>query len=169
MKKQYPTAAQSNDPAVTLVEMLMSIVVLALLILIVTQVVNTADTVVRPARKHIDTDTQARAILDRMALDFGRMLKRTDVDYYIKQPLAYNNHGKGHAWGKKLKTGQQGSDQIAFFSQVPGYYPSGAQSPLSLVDYRINEDSNSASYLKLERMGKGLLWNGVDNSNQPPT
>src|SRR5262249_6395863 len=35
--------------------------------------------------------------------------------------------------------------------------------PLSLVAYRINNDSTSAKYLTLERMGKGLLWNGVDN------
>src|SRR6266513_5699638 len=166
MKKQYWTAAaRGAGRAFTLVEMLISIVVLALLILLVTQVVNTAATVVRPANKHIDTDTQARGILDRMALDFARMLKRTDVDYYIKQPIKYNGHSNGHGYGKKLQTGQQGSDQIAVFSQVPGYYPSGAQSPISLVAYRINENSTSASYLKLERMGKGLLWNGVSAPN----
>ena len=170
MKKQsWTAAAQNTCRAFTLVEMLISIGVLALLVLLVTQVVNTAATVVRPANKHIDTDTQARAILDRMAVDFGRMLKRTDVDYYIKQPIRYNGHSNGHGYGKKLPTGQQGSDQIAFFSQVPGYYPStGSQSPLSLVGYRVNEGNTSASYLKLERMGKGLLWNGVNTSNQPP-
>src|SRR2546430_626553 len=141
MKKQYWTAAaQGTWGAFTLVEMLISIVVLALLILIVTQVVNTTAAVVRPANKHIDTDTQARGILDRMAVDLGRMLKRTDVDYYIKQPIKYNGHSNGHGYGKKLQTGQQGSDQIAVFSQVPGYYPSGAQSPISLVAYRINEE-----------------------------
>src|SRR5438132_3051315 len=135
----------------------------------VSQLMNSAAAVSRTGNKHIDTDTQARAILDRMAVDFGRMLKRTDVDYYIKQPLKYNGHSNGHGYGKKLQTGQQGSDQIAFFSQVPGYYPAGSQSPLSLVAYRVNEDSTSAAYLKLERMGKGLLWNGVSQSNQPPT
>jgi len=170
MRKQSWTAAQGTCRAFTLVEMLISIVVLALLILMVTQVVNTAATVVRPANKHIDTDTQGRAILDRIAMDIGRMLKRTDVGYYIKQPIKYNNHGNGHGFGKKLQTGQQGSDQISFFTQVTGYYPStSGNSPLSLVSYRINEDSNSASYLKLERMGKGLLWNGFDNNNRQPT
>src|SRR5713101_5399997 len=141
MKKQsWTAAAQGTCGAFTLMEMLISIVVLALLILLVTQVVNNAATVARPANKHIDTDTQARGILDRMAVDLGRMLKRTDVDYYIKQPVNYNGHSNGHAWGKKLQTGQQGSDQIAVFSQVPGYYPSTAwQSPLSLVGYRVNQ------------------------------
>src|SRR5438552_14744075 len=170
MKKQsWTAAAQGTCHAFTLVEMLISIVVLALLILMVTQVVNTAATVTRPANKHIDTDTQARAILDRVAMDIGRMLKRTDVGYYIKQPIKYNNHGNGHGYGRKLQTGQQGSDQFAFFSQVSGYYPSpGSQSPISLVAYRVNEDSTSASYLKLERLGKGLLWNGVSTSNNAP-
>src|SRR5262249_30193715 len=52
----------------------------------------------------------------------------------------------------------------AFFSEVPGYYPASAsQSPLSLVAYRVNENPNSATFLQLERMGKGLLWNGASN------
>src|SRR5438093_8709377 len=102
MKKQYLATTQNTCRAFTLIEMLISIVVLALLILLVTQVVNTAATVVRPANKHIDTDTQARGILDRMAVDLGRMLKRTDVDYYIKQPVNYNGHGNGHGWGRRL-------------------------------------------------------------------
>src|SRR5712692_4111704 len=168
MKKQCSTAAaQGTWPGFTLVEMLISIVVLALFILLVTQVVNSTATVVRPANKHIDTDTQARTVLDRMALDFGKMLKRTDIDYYIKAPTGYKNP-KSHGKGKKLQTGQPGSDQIAFFSQVPGYYPSGAQSPVSLVAYRVNSAATtSPTYLQLERMGKGLLWNGASNATNP--
>src|SRR5438105_1116142 len=144
--------------------------VLTLLLLFVSQLVSHATALTRTGNKHIDTDTQARVVFDRIAIDIGQMLKRTDVDYYIKQPTNYNGHSNGHGYGKKLQTGQQGSDQIAFFSQAPGYYPSPASggSPVALVSYRVNEDSSSSSYLKLERMGKGLLWNGVDNSNQPP-
>src|SRR5438874_5332358 len=165
MKNHRSTAAQRTCPGFTLVEMLISIGMLALLVLLVTQVVNTAASVVRPANKRVDTDTQGRAILDRMAQDFGRMLKRTDVDYYIKEPSGkYKGHGNGHGYGKKLNSGQQLNDQIAFFAQVPGYYPAGAQSPVSLVAYRVNNGSSTlSSYLKLERMGKGLLWNGVSN------
>ena len=39
------------------------------------------------------------------------------------------------------------------------------QSPLSLVAYRVNADPTSASYNKLERMGKGLVWNGVSSNS----
>jgi len=104
-------------------------------------------------------------------VDFAQMLKRTDIDYYVKGPTNYNGHGNGHGWGQRKQTGQQGSDQIAFFSQVPGYYPSaGSQSPISLVAYRVNEGANTnPAFLKLQRMGKGLLWNGVDNPNRQPT
>ena len=150
--------------AFTLVEMLISIAVLALLVLLVSQVFNTAATVTRPANKHIDTDTEARVVFDRMAVDFGHMLKRSDIDYWLKQtgPRYYPGHSYGHSNGQGHRpgSGQQGSDQIAFFSQVPGYYPStGSQSPLSLVAYRVNTSTN-----QLERMAKGLLWNAVPYS-----
>jgi prepilin-type N-terminal cleavage/methylation domain-containing protein len=165
MKKQSPTpAAEGARRAFTLVEMLISIVALAFLVLLVTQVVNSAATVARPANKHIDTDTEARVVFDRMAVDFGHMLKRSDIDYWLKQtgPRYYPGHSFGHSKGNGHRpgSGQQGSDQIAFFSQVPGYYPSsGSQSPLSLVGYRVN----TTTY-QLERMAKGLLWNAVPYS-----
>jgi prepilin-type N-terminal cleavage/methylation domain-containing protein len=150
----------------SLVELLLSITVLALLLLMVSQLMNTATAITRTGNKHMDVDTQARAVFDRMAVDFAQMLKRTDVDYYVKAPIGYKNPN-AHGNGLKLKTGQQGNDQIAFFSQVPGYYPSGfatgEKSPLSLVAYRVTSKNGSPTFLQLERMGKGLLWNGVDN------
>lgn len=148
----------------TLAELLISIVVIAIIILMVAQLMTSATAVARTGNKHIDTDTQARAVLDRMAVDFAQMLKRTDVDIYVKAPIGYKNpHAHGN--GLKLKVGQQGNDQIAFFSQVAGYYPSSTnQSPVSLVAYRVNSAQTTLpSYLKLERMGKGLLWNAVSN------
>jgi prepilin-type N-terminal cleavage/methylation domain-containing protein len=157
----------------TLAELLVSVFVLALIILMVGQLMTSATAITRTGNKHIDTDTQARVVFDRMALDFAQMLKRTDIDYYVKGPTGiYNGHGNGHGWGQRRQTGQQGSDQMAFFSQVPGYYPaSGAQSPLSLVAYRVNENNGGGNpaYLKLERMAKGLLWNGVENGNRQPS
>jgi len=172
MTKRFTIAPPRHGRgAFTLAELLVSVAVLTLLVLMLTQLINNAAPIARTANKHIDTDTQARVVLDRIAVDFAKMLKRTDVDYYLKQPNGnYKGHGNGHGYGNKVQSGQQGSDQIAFFSAVPGYYPStGAQSPVSLVAYRINQDITSASYLKLERMGKGLLWNGVSTSNNPPT
>src|SRR5881296_4665403 len=152
----------------TLTELLVSIVVLIIITLMLTQLMTTSSAITRTAHKHIDTDTQARVVFDRMALDFAQMLKRSDVDYYLKQKAGYNGHGNGHGWGH-TRTTDLGSDQIAFFSQVPGYNSTGSsfQSPISLVAYRVNQDDANAStdpaYLKLQRMGKALLWNGVFN------
>jgi len=151
----------------TLAELLVSVVVLVIVIFMVAQLMSSTTAITRTGNKHIDTDSQARAVFDRMALDFAQMLKRTDVDYYVKQRNGYKGHGNGHGWGQG-KNGDKGSDQIAFFSHVTGYYPSGAQSPISLVAYRVNEStSTNAAYGRLERLAKGLLWNGVDNGTGP--
>src|SRR5947199_9362035 len=118
------SSAVRTSSAFTLMELLISCAVIAIIVLMVAQLMTNAAATARTANKHIDTDTQARVVLDRMAVDFAKMLKRTDVDYYVKGPTNYTGHGNGHAYGKKVQTGQQGSDQIAFFSQAPGYYPS---------------------------------------------
>ena len=61
-----------------------------------------------------------------------------------------------------------GNDQIAFYSAVPGYYPAtGSQSPVSLVAYRVNSASGTTAFNKLERLGKGLVWNGVSATDTP--
>jgi hypothetical protein len=100
-------------------------------------------------------DSQARQLLDRMAIDFAQMITRSDVTYYLK----------GGTGGS-----QTGNDQIAFYSAVPGYYStttSTTQSPISLVAYRVNPNSSNVAYNKLERLGKGLLWNGVSSADAP--
>jgi hypothetical protein len=166
------TAARRTCDSFTLIELLISLAVTVMIILMVAQLMSSATAVTRIGNKHIDTDTEARTVLDRMAVDFGKMLKRSDVDYWLKQqgPRYYPGHSFGHSNGNghRPASGQQGSDQIAFYSQVPGYYPStGSQSPVSLVAYRVNADPNSPAYMQLERMGKGLLWNEVLGSNIP--
>ena len=141
-----------GDRAFTLAELLVSIAILTLLILIVTRMVNSASTITTMGNKRMDADSQARPVLDRMVVDFTQMLKRSDIDYYLKNPAVP----------------QVGNDQIAFFSTVSGYYPAtGPQSPVSLVAYRVNSFTGSPAYNKLERMGKGLLWNGVVPPSSP--
>jgi hypothetical protein len=162
----------------TIAELLVSVFVLVLVIFMVTQLMTSATAITRTGHKQIDTDTQARVVFDRMALDFAQMVKRIDIDYYVKQRTGYNGHGNGHGWGQG-HNGDLGSDQIAFFSQVPGYNPDSSQysatkqSPISLVAYRVNERTSSdPAYGRLQRMAKGLLWNGVYNSinlNNPGT
>ena len=152
--------------AFSLIEILVAVSVVTIMVLILGQLMGHATTITRTGSKHIDTDTQARVVLDRMAIDIAQMLKRTDIDYYLKGSGGYTGHGNGHGNGHKVTVGQQGSDQIAFFSQVPGYNSTSYSStgPLSLVAYRINSLPASPAYLRMERMGKGLLWNGMFNN-----
>jgi hypothetical protein len=166
MKKQYTTAAQSSCSGFTLAEMLISIGVLVLLVLLFTQLINTTATTVRPASKHIDTDTEARTVFDRMAVDFAQMLKRTDMDYYLKaNNTKYPGHSGEHRRGGGGPQGQQDlNDYMAFYTQVPGY-SSSSSSPISLVAYRINGLSTLPTYNKLERRGEGLVWNGISGFN----
>src|SRR5882724_6807721 len=142
----------------TLAELLVSILVLVIITVIATQLMSSASGIMRSGNKRFDTDTAARVVLDRMALDFAQMVKRTDVDYYVKQKI-YKGHGNGHGCGQGHNN-DLSSDQIAFYSQVPAYNPNATaaeQSPISLVAYRVNEANNSGDrYGRLERMAKGL-------------
>jgi hypothetical protein len=132
--------------AFTFVEILTSVAVLAAVVLSVTRLFSNTVMLATFVSKRMESDGQARPLLDRIGIDLAQMLKRSDVDYYVKTP-----HNV-----------QRGNDQLAFYSTVPGYYPStGSQSPLSLVSYRINTQYDA------ERLGKGLLWTGVSTGSTP--
>ncbi len=138
--------------AFTLAELLVSITILALLVLLSSRMINSATNIVTLEYKRMDTDSQVRPVLERIGVDLAQMIKRPDVDYYVKSHLDPEN----------------GNDRMAFFSNSPGYYPStGAQSPLSLVSYRICEESSSPAYHRMERMSKGLVWAGVSTTDTP--
>jgi len=145
--------------AFTLVELIVSMVVLTLLMIVIAQLFSAALAVTGMRNKQMDADAQARAVFDRMAVDFSQMVKRQDVDYFFKTSNAdqYNHVNP-----------QTGNDQFAFYSQVPGYYPastSAQQSPVSLVAWRINADSSPGGYYnQLQRFGMGLLWSSVSAS-----
>ena len=70
--------------AFTLAEVLVTVGVLVLLVLLFTQLLNSAATITTLGHKQMDADSQTRQVLDRMAIDFAQMIKRSDVDYYIK-------------------------------------------------------------------------------------
>lgn len=141
----------------TLAELVVTLGVLVLLALLATQLLNNAATLTTLGHGRMDVDSQAREVLDRMAIDFGKMVKRSDVDYYLKSP--------GNT--------QTGNDQIAFYAAVPGYFatvPAPAptyttKSPVSLVAYRINPNRTWSSYNRMERLGHGLAWNAFSSGS----
>ena len=143
-----------SHAAFTLAELLVSVGVLVLLIFLATQLLNSAANVTTLGNKQMDADAQTRQLVGRMAIDFAQMVKRSDVDYYVKSSWFATGSPTPAPTGARTLL-QPGNDRIAFYSTVPGYYPStGLQSPVSLVAYRVNAQN------KLERIGKGLLWNG---------
>ena len=142
----------------TLTELLITVGVLVVLVLLFTQLLNSAATITTLGHKQMDADSQARQLLDRMTVDFAQMVKRSDVDFF----------GKGTVAPKSVGGTMAGNDRIAFYSAVPGYYPAtGSQSPVSLVAYRVNSLNGAAAFNKLERLGKGLVWNGVSLTDTP--
>jgi hypothetical protein len=131
--------------------MLVAISVLTLLVLLISQLLNNAVALTSAGGKRMDADSQARPLFERMALDFAQVIKRSDVSYYVKTAA----------------TPMAGNDLVGFYSTVQGYYPT-TPSPISVVAYRVNSDSsNSGAYNCLERMGKGLDWNGASSTNVP--
>src|SRR5205814_1330706 len=147
MKSGINAPLRGTDPGFTIVELLVSVLVVVIITVIASQLMTSATAIARNGNKHFDTDTSARIVLDRMALDFAQMVKRTDVDYYVKQKF-YKAHGNGHGCGQGHNN-DLSSDQIAFYSQVPAYNPDPAtysstkQGPISLIAYRVNESTTS--------------------------
>ena len=140
----------------SLAELLVTMGVLVLLVLLFTRLINSAASITTLGHTQIGTDVQARQLLDRMAIDFEQMVKRSDVDYYLKSS----------AIAPLRRVLQPGNDKIGFYTTALGYYPvGGSQSPVSLVSYRVNAQN------RLERMGKGLLWNGSTptSGSTPPS
>src|SRR5438045_611228 len=89
----------------------------------------------------------------------------------VATPLRARRSLSGGVWTLP----QPGNDQIGVYSAVPGYNaalasptPTGTpNSAVSVVVYRVNSDSTSSAYNKMERMGKGLVWNGVSTTDIP--
>jgi prepilin-type N-terminal cleavage/methylation domain-containing protein len=159
----------------TLVELLVAIAVLAIIVVAAAQILGTTSTLTTVNNKHMDANDQARAVFDRMADDFARMVRRKDVDF-IFWKAAVNGTGD---------TG--GNDAMFFYTEGSSYFdtttfnasgggiPAGAsnnseKSAPSLVGYRVNTVSTSPDYNQLERLGKALSWDGgAYNSTQPAT
>ena len=131
--------------------MLVAMSMLALLVVLVTQLVNNASSLTTLGNQRMDADSQARPLFERLALDFAHLVRRSDVSYYLKT----------------AGTPMTGNDLLGFYSAVQGYH-STTPSPISVVAYRVNSDpSSGVAYNRLERMGKGLDWNGASPANIP--
>jgi len=137
--------------AFTLTELLVSVAVLVALVLLFSRLFLSASAITASGNKRMETDGQVRPLFERLAADFSQMARRSDLDFFGKGTTAPNSIGGT----------MSGNDRFAFCSAVPGYHASsGSPGPISLVAYRINAN-------RLERMAKGLLWNGASSTDAP--
>ncbi|HEY8967215.1 MAG TPA: hypothetical protein VIM58_12255 [Candidatus Methylacidiphilales bacterium] len=139
------TSRSADAGAFTLVEVLVAVAVLALLVFLLGQIVGSASRLIGDSGKHLDADSQARLVFERMGLDFGRLVNRPDVDAYFCSRAATGGAGV--------------NDAFFFYSEVSGYNDgtvpdSASLNTLSLVGYQID-----SSY-RLARLGKPLDWGG---------
>ena len=156
MRYLLSTSMRASRAAFTLVELLAAMAVLALLLVVVAQMINSVSAVTTGTSHRLDADSQARLVFDRMAADFAQIVKRTDVDYYfVKKPNPGAAAGNDH------------NDQMAFYSETSGYYPSPSttaqRSNATLVVYCISNLPMQVP--QLQRLNKALLWNGVAMPN----
>ncbi len=172
MKLRFPlcrsrrVSAKARGPhAFTLVELLVSMVVLSLLLAMVSQMVNGTLSVSTNSTKRLDMDSQVRLVFDRMAVDFSQIVKRSDVDYFFQK-----NPASPTAMGLPGE-----DDQMAFYSETTGYFPAVITGPVpksnaALVGYCIRNNTSvpttDPTYKKrqLVRLSKALVWNGVSTT-----
>src|SRR5438128_11381634 len=112
-----------SHAAFTRAELLVSVGVLVLLIFLATQLLNSAANVTTLGNKQMDADAQTRQLVGRMAIDFAQMVKRSDVDYYVTSSWFATGSPTPAPTGARTLL-QPGNDRVAFYSTVPGYYPS---------------------------------------------
>jgi hypothetical protein len=145
-------------------ELLVTIGVLSIVLASASQILTTAAALTTFNNKRMDANDQARMVFDRMANDFARMIRRSDVDYIFWKP----------ANATPTTTGI--NDTMFFFTEGASYFdsttfgapkgiPPGSTSSseknsFSLVGYRVNNTTASATYNQLERLGKAFSWDG---------
>jgi type II secretory pathway pseudopilin PulG len=136
-----------REGSFTLLEMMVSTVVLAILVMLVAQMLSSATTISTLGGKRNDSDNQARLIFDRMASDFAGMVRRPDVDYIFAK--------------------QNGNDTMYFYSEAAKYFEpwigDASKSSIALVGYRVN------SNFQLERLSQGLTWDGIASPSSSPS
>jgi len=150
--KSEPAARTSGF---TILELLVSMAVFALLAVLIAQLTISATSVTTGGTKRLDADSQARMIFDRMANDFAKMVKRPDADSIFAK--------------------QAGNDAMFFYSEAPAYAASSlnatTKNTVALVGYRINTNSSKypAGYPVLERLGEKLAWDGTTSNDASAT
>ncbi len=130
-----PGLRRKVDQGFTLIEILAAVFVLALLIVLVAQLMQSGMLVISGSRKNLNAAAQAREVFNCFALDVLGMPKRVDLSPVVSA----------------------GNDKLFFYSEAPGFSAASpaSLSTLSLVGYRVTPKA------QLDRLGKALTWAGA--------
>jgi prepilin-type N-terminal cleavage/methylation domain-containing protein len=155
-----------NRAGFTLVELVVSIAILAIMSLVISQMLSSTAQITVVNTKRADANSQARMVFDRMETDFARMVKRSDVDYIFYKAVGSGTNGA--------------NDTMFFYSEAASYFPSlttfftaapykttpyAYKDSVSLVGYRINNNTASADFAAMERLGRPLTWDNAPAYN----
>jgi len=126
----------------TLIEMVVSLAVVAILIVLLAQVMTQVSNTLTRASEHTESDAEAQVVFARIADDIAQIINRSDVDcLFIGMPT--NSSGTDH------------NDQMFFYSQGAAFSTNMAnQSPVAIVSYLVTNQA-------LKRMGVASSWDDL--------
>jgi prepilin-type N-terminal cleavage/methylation domain-containing protein len=124
----------------TLVELMVSLIILALLSGIIFQIISSSSKLTLASTNKQDSLEQARLVLDRLGMDLSSSIHRDDLPYEYKK--------------------NAGNDALLFYAYVSGY--GSAATPtrqVSLLSYRVKTVSTTTSSSpQLQRSALGTSW-----------
>ena len=139
----------------TLLELLVSISVLAVLGGLVSQLMSSTSRLTSNSKQSSECDTEARYALGQLSSDISRRVRRPDVDALVKKT--------------------SGNDEFFLFSETAGYAPSlsGAgsanRSTVSLVGYRVQSVTKGGlTLMELQRYARALPWTSSGDDKSLP-
>lgn len=151
--RKHPWIPLARRDGFTLIELMVSISVLAILGGLVSQLMGSASRLTSTSKQSSDCDSEARYAFNQISSDLSRHVHRKDVDAYV---------------GKRT-----GNDLLYFFSETPGYAPTltdpKLRSPVSLIGYRVQEKkTGDKSVFELQRYARALAWENSGSAREMP-
>jgi prepilin-type N-terminal cleavage/methylation domain-containing protein len=141
--------------AFTLIEILVSLVVLSLIVLIVAQIFSTSSAAISQTSKNMNALDASEAVLQQIGLDVSRMVIRNDVDYsFVKNDPS---------------SAPPLNDSLSFYARTTGLNSTGAPSTgiprsLCVVKYQVVQNATT-KLLELDYGAQQIDW---DNSGSNP-
>lgn len=141
--------------AFTLIEVLVAMAVLVLLVVMVSQLTNSASGTVRVSEKQVSADEQAQLVFSQLAIDFDSMVRRKDADVLFWKNDSGNDAMFFYTEGQGFYSGVTGNEKNASQLSFTGYRVTNRTSPASNGGYALYPN-----YV-LDRVSRGLAWDGT--------